>query len=197
MKASSQIVATVGGATGHWLRRCIHIGMLIIPFLYYAYAKPAADFIHITPQWLVIIIAGIVILLDLIRLLFGITLFGQRPHEAKQFSSFAWGAIAIALVLLLAPGKAYAVPIIAGCSLGDPLIGELRRKNVSAMTVALLGMFLIALIWLTSSLSLGSDWWFILIMPPITVAAEWPSLKWIDDNALMQIVPLLVVLLLM
>jgi hypothetical protein len=33
-------------------------------------------------------------------------------------------------------------------------------------------------------------------MGPLTTAAEWPKLKWIDDNATMTLIPLATILLL-
>src|SRR5271170_3923561 len=109
--------STKGGSTAHWMRRALHLGMILIPWLYYTY--------HLSPRVLWILLS-VVVLLEVIRLTFGIQLFGQRIHEVKRVSSFAWGAVSLFLVLLFTTPQ-FAYPIIAGCAFGDPLVGELRR----------------------------------------------------------------------
>ena len=58
----------------------------------------------------------------------GWTIVGQRSYEAKQVSALAWGALGVGMVFLLTPEPEYAYPLILSLSLGDPLLGELRRK---------------------------------------------------------------------
>ena len=179
-------VITRGGWFGHWLRRALHVGMILVPWVYYTYA---------ISRWVVWILLFLVIFIEIIRLSLGIQLFGQRAHEAKRPSSFAWGAVSLFLVLLLTQAK-FAYPIIAACALGDPLIGELRRFHFPTWLTALIGILLIAVLWLFAAWWLGTSWWWAVIMAPLTVIVEWPNLKWIDDNAMMQLVPLMIVLLL-
>lgn len=187
---------TIGGAGGHWLRRFIHVLMIAIPFVYYTYGFAISRSLHMTRPMMVIIILLIICALEFFRVCFHITIFGQRKHEAKHISSFAWGAFALGLVLLFAPGAEYGAPIIASCAIVDPVLGELRRFSVRPLWVALLGLVLIAVIWLLASFYFGTPVWLFVLMAPVTLVAEWPSIRWIDDNALMQLVPLVVVLVL-
>lgn len=182
---------TVGGVKGHVVRRIVHMAMAIYPFLYYDFGQSIAAFFATTPQAIVIILVSLVIILDLIRIAFGSTVFGQREHEAGHPSSFAWAAVALGIVLLFAP-KLYAVPIIWSCAFVDPLIGEMRRFQVHQSWVAVVGIICVIGLWLLATLWWGTPWWMALIMGPIIIAAEWPNLKWVDDNFLMMIVPLLV-----
>jgi hypothetical protein len=173
-----------GGWVAHWLRRLVHLSGIFIVWIYYHYGTP----------FLVWVCLGIVLVLEILRLSRGWTIFGQRHYEKHCISAFAWGAIGMALVLLLAPGKAFAVPIIYAYAVGDPLLGELRSTRLHPLFVVLIGLLVISGIWWFSHLWLGTPAWLAFVMGPLTVAAEWPSLHWIDDNALMQLIPLLLVL---
>ena len=97
-------------------------------------------------------------------------------------------------MFLLAPHPAYAYPLILSLSLGDPLLGELRRKGVSTNSVIWAGTIGIALIWVFCALWVDTPWLLVALMAPICVAAEWPRLRYIDDNATMLLIPLAVVL---
>lgn len=187
---------TKGGGFGHWIRRLIHVFMLIIPFIYYYLGTTIASTLQLSPHVLVIIIVVLIFLLEVIRLFSNWTVFGQRAYEAKQISSFTWGALAIGLVLLFAPGKEYGIPIIVSWALGDPLLGELRRLKFPIRWVVIMGSVFIAGLWWISAWWFATPWWMALLMSPVTVAAEWPNLSWIDDNAMMQLIPLLVIFLL-
>jgi len=186
---------TVGGWAGHLVRRLIHIGMLLVPWLFYQYGIEISAFFDLTPNGLLLVLLVLVVLLEMIRLLLGIRIFGQRQHEARQISSFAWGGVSLLLVLLFAP-QAFAYPIIASCALTDPLIGELRRFQISSWTILLSSILLVVAIWLLAWHWFGTPWWWAIIMSPVIVVAERIQLNWLDDNATMQLIPLLLVLLL-
>jgi len=136
---------------------------------------------------------GLLAVLEAWRLCTGWIAFGQRSREARQISSFSWGLMSIFLVLLFAPGKAFAIPIIISCALGDPLLGELRRLRIAKLWVALIGLVFIAGLWAVSTYYLGTPLWWAFVMGPFIVLCEWPNLSWIDDNAMMQLLPLLLV----
>lgn len=185
---------TVGGLAGHIFRRMIHLGMLLIPVCYHYWGVTFSSKMHMLPAQLVGCFLAIVIIAEIIRLWRGYVLFAQRKHEANHISSFAWGAIAMSIVLMLAPNTLLAIVIVTGCAIGDPLLGELRHQAISEKWVAAIGIILIAAIWWVSLIWVVFPWWIVLIIAPLTVAAEWPKLHWIDDNALMQLVPLIIVM---
>lgn len=187
---------TRGGMTGHLLRRLLHICSAVIPIIYYYWGQSIAAGIGLSAPAVIIIILFIIVLLELLRLGLGITVFGQRSHEKRQFSSFAWDAIGICLVLLFAPGKQFGIPIIWGCAFGDPFLGELKRLHLSKFIILILGIIFITLIWLLCHWFFGTPLWIAGLMGLITVLAEWPNIPWLDDNITMQFVPLLIVLLL-
>jgi len=182
-----------GGWLGHLLRRLIHISMIFVPYLYYRHGVSVSNFFHLSPQDLLWILVALIILLELVRLSLGIQVFGQRKHEAKQISSFAWGSISLLLVLLWAP-KALAYPIVVSWALGDPLIGEMRRFHFNVWYAVLIAVLFIAGIWSLAGYWFATPWWWVVLMAPLTVAAERIRWKWIDDNATMQLIPLFFIL---
>ena len=54
----------------------------------------------------------------------------------------------------------------------------------------------VRVIWLGCGYFLGTPYWMAILMGPVTMAAELPKLKWIDDNATMLLIPAAVVLIL-
>ena len=184
---------------GHILRRGIHVSLLLIPIVYYGYGTKIAAWIGLPLLQLVIILISIIILLELLRLWRGWVIYGQRRYEAKQISAFTWGAVAIAIVLLLAPpigykGAAIGAPLIVSLALGDPALGEARHLGFSSWVTLLIGTVVISLVWVLAVIYLGTPAWLLPIVILVTLAAEWPRLPWLDDNAMMLLVPLFVIL---
>ena len=176
---------TVGGRLGHRLRRALHVVMLLVPILYYYYEA-----------WLsngLLIILLLVIATELWRLKKHYLFFGQRAHESTHLSSFAWGAIAMIVVLLLVPHAIYAIPIVAGCAIGDPLIGILKER-LPWYVVRPIAFLVIGFIWWVCRYFMPLPIWFPWVVSAMTVLVEWPNFYWIDDNALMQVVPLMLLL---
>ncbi len=186
---------TVGGAKGYWFRRIFHVGIIAWPLLYF-YALPHIHLpYHTTPHALILAIGALLLLVEVLRLKLGITVVGHREHEKHHPSSFFWGAIAICIVLLTMP-LPLALPIIASCALVDPLLGELRRTRLPSPAIFILGVAATFMVWLAAHLGLQTPIQLAYLMPLIVVAAEWPRFKWIDDNALMMLVPAIAIKLL-
>ena len=196
VEMTNPVDTSVGGMRGHLLRRGVHPGLIGIPYLYFELGDSLADGLGIElPQ----VVAGVVLLalvLEGLRLRMGLTVFGQRDYEANQVSALAWGAVGVGFVLLLVPHEAYAWPLIASLSFGDPLMGELRRKGVEDRQVMIYATLFLLLIWLASSVLFGTPMWMAFLLAPVCMLAEWPRLTYIDDNATMLLIPLALVLLL-
>ena len=196
VEMTNPVDTSVGGMRGHLLRRGVHLSMVGIPYLYFAHGENVADTVGVSlPQ----VVAGVVLfalVLEGLRLKLGLTVFGQRDYEANQVSALAWGAVGVGFVLLLVPHEAYAWPLIASLALGDPLMGELRRKDMANRQVMVYSTLLILAIWLVSVAQFGTPVWMAFILAPVCMIAEWPRLTYIDDNATMLLIPLALVLLL-
>ncbi len=196
VEMTNPVETSVGGMKGHILRRTIHLSMILIPYTYFAHGETVAETVGLTLEQAVACVILIALVAEAIRLKLGITIFGQRDYEAKQISALAWGAVGVGLVLLLAPHEAYAWPIIVSLSLGDPFMGELRRKDFTDRQVMIYATTLIMAIWLTCWWQFDTPLWVAIIAAPISMISEWPRLRFIDDNATMVLIPLALILIL-
>jgi len=186
---------SVGGSWGHLARRVFHVGMVAIPWVWYWHTDGVEQALGQPREVLLGALMAVGVGFELLRRHKGWTFFGQRAYEAHQFSALAWGMVSVGLTLQFAPavgelGAAIGVPIIWSLSLVDPLMGELRRAGKPDSVVVTLGMIVTAAVWLISGQLLGAPLWLAAVMAPLTVAAEWPRLHWIDDNATMTLAPL-------
>ena len=207
VEMTDPIDLSVGGLKGHLFRRFIHLAMVVLPLGYYLYGYEIADSLseflsmNMTREKVVSLIVLIVLIAEGLRLKFGITIFGQREYEASQVSALAWGAIGISVCFLIAPevgkfGAAYGMPLIYCLVIGDPAIGETRRIGGSAKTAFMVGTGTCLAVWLGSWYLLATPLWLAPVMAPLCTAAEWPRLKYIDDNATMLLIPLAAIVIL-
>lgn len=195
MAQPGQIEETVGGIRGHVLRRIFHILILFTPLIYYAYGSVVGGWFALSAKQLLWAIIFISVVCEIFRIKFGWVLFGQRKREGKKISALTWGIVSVCLVLLLSPSKIYAIPIIWSCAIVDPILGELRRRLASKWVIWI-GIVCVMLIWWVATWWWGTPWLLALLMGPLIVGLEWPNFRWIDDNALMQLIPLFVIMLL-
>ena len=155
---------SVGGLGGHFFRRFTHVIMALIPVLYFTKGEQISDLFSLTSSQFVMFACFILILLEMIRLYFGIIIVGQREYEAKQISALAWGAFAVCLALLLSPESnssegmksgIYAAPLIWGLTFVDPIMGEIKRSKKGIKAAIIGGLITSYFIWLGSSYLLG------------------------------------------
>ena len=127
---------SVGGAGGHWFRRGTHISMCIIPFAFHLWGEEIAGIVNLTPREFVISVLVFFVVLEAIRVKFGIVIVGQREYEAQQISALGWGAFAVCLALIIAPqegdgleaGK-FTIPLICGLTFVDPIMGGSKTSQ--------------------------------------------------------------------
>lgn len=196
VELTNPVDLSIGGMNGHIFRRGIHLGMAGIPFVFFEWGQTIADKIGLEVPQLVSIIILSILTAEGIRLKLGLTIFGQREYEANQVSALAWGAFGVGLVFLLAPEKAYAWPLILSLALGDPFMGELRRRGTETRNVVIYSCLFISVIWIACWHFWATPLWLAVIFGPLCVASEWPRLRYIDDNATMTLVPLGLILVL-
>ena len=196
VELTNPVETSIGGMRGHVLRRGIHLSMSFLPFIYFAYGEDVANAVGVSLDRLVASIVLVALTGEGLRLRFGWTVFGQRDYEAHQISALAWGAFGVGMVFLLAPTEAYAWPLILSLSLGDPLMGELRRKDLEARQVMIASTFALLLVWLGAWYLFGTPLWMAVLLAPVCMIAEWPRLRYIDDNATMVLIPLALVIIL-
>ena len=197
---SDPINHSIGGIKGHVLRRVIHVSMVFVPVIYYTQGADRAVSQSVSVLEFSSYIVLAILVLEIIRLTFGITIIGQRKYESRQVSAFAWGALAIWITMLVTTFRPftagsgidaglYGIPIILGLALVDPVMGEMRRLrgNKSAVVAGTVVSFIV---WIGCHLWLATPLWVSLLLAPLTVIGELPSVKFIDDNATIILLPL-------
>ena len=193
VELTNPVDLSVGGMSGHIFRRFFHLAMCVLPILYFEVGENVADSVGLTLDEIVASVVIIAALGEALRLKMGFTVFGQREYESQQVSALAWGALAIGLVFLITPTKAYAYPLILTLTFGDPFMGELRRRGVESSSVIAYACVLVLAIWLLCWYMFDTPLVACLIVAPIAVFSETPRLRYIDDNATMLLIPLAVV----
>ena len=196
---------SIGGFRGHALRRATHMVMALIPLIYYGRGVEISDYLGMNPEQLVSTIIITLIIIEALRIRMGIVVIGQREYEAKQISALAWGGLAVALALLIAPddGKTglesglYGIPLIFGLTFVDPIMGEIKRKKQNLKLAIWAGMLTSYGVWIGCHFWIGTPLVISLLLAPLTVLGEVPSLKYIDDNATMVLIPLAALMILL
>jgi hypothetical protein len=196
VELTNPVDLSIGGMNGHLFRRAIHIAMSALPWIYFEWGREIADAAGTSNAQLVSMVIMFAILVEGLRLKLGFTIFGQREYEAHQVSALAWGAFGVGMVFLLVPTEAYAWPLVLSLSLGDPFMGELRRRGIDTRNVVIYSSMFIGAIWVACWFFFETPLWLALVFGPLCVAAEWPRLRYIDDNATMTLIPLGVIMLL-
>ncbi len=181
---------------GHVLRRSIHLAIAGIPWLYFTHGESISELFSIEPIQLVSLVVIALVVFEAFRLKIGFTVFGQRDYEAKQVSALAWGGVAIGIALLALREPEYAYPLIVSLALGDPILGELRRKEFDIKIVVGVATLALFVVWISYAIIFDSSLIIAILLPGVCVAAEWPRLRWIDDNATMIFIPLMLLLVL-
>ena len=188
---------SIGGFGGHAFRRATHVTMAIIPYLYYVHGNDISSYFQLAPNQFVSLVCISILIIEALRLRFGIVIIGQREYESYQISALAWGALAVSLALLIAPQKGelmeaglYGAPIIFGMTIVDPVMGEIKRIKQDLRLAIGIGRLVSYVVWLSCYYWLGTDLIVVALLAPLTVAGELPKTKAIDDNATMILFPL-------
>ena len=189
---------SVGGMGGHAFRRLTHVSMASIPYLYYVHGERISSYFSLQAREFVSAICILILVTELVRLRTGIVIVGQREYESSQISALAWGALAVALAILVAPegengtmeaGK-YGAPIILGMTLVDPVMGEIKRTQKNLRAAIFTGLIVSYTVWIGCHFWIGTELIAALLLAPLTVLGEILPTREIDDNATMVLCPL-------
>ena len=189
---------SIGGFGGHAFRRLTHVSMASIPYLYYVHGGAISSYFSLQAREFVSAICILILIIEAVRLRSGIVIVGQREYESNQISALAWGALAVALAILIAPegengsmeaGK-YGAPIILGMTLVDPVMGEVKRTQKNLRTAIIAGLAVSYAVWIGCHFWIGTELIAALLLAPLTVLGELPPTRAIDDNATMVLFPL-------
>lgn len=117
------------------IRRIFHV-VASLAVIYYFFGD---TFLGIPKDILIFLSLSVIPLtIEIIRLKFDLRLLGIRDHEKTQIASYVWFTHGSLLLILITPQQ-IAAPVILAASIGDPIIGEIRRFRRSiAFSVGIL-----------------------------------------------------------
>jgi len=171
-------------------RRAFHLASPI--FLGY-YLLPENLGGGITRTAVALLVFGVAMCVEIARIALGINLFGMRAYEGQRVSAYAQGAVGLAIGLFLVQEANLVVPVVLGMAWIDPLAAFVRKRRQSIVIPALayFGLFLG-----TETVMDAFPWPTRFALAALaTIAAtavEGPRLPQVDDDFLMQVVPLAV-----
>lgn len=173
----------------HQFRRLVHISA---PLFCVYYVLPEELFPGIGRDQGVLFVMLMVLGFEALRLIFLIKVPGMRPYEFERPSAAAWTAVGMTFSLLLFPVE-LTLPVLMGMGWVDPMIGEMRKRKsdlypsfpviiYAALMVVGLGYFygLTPLVLVASAL-----------VAPLAVLVESLPVRYIDDDIMLIVVPLL------
>ena len=141
--------------------------------------------------YLVVIFWLSIVLIEYFRLSGVFALDGMRDYESSRIAGFVWFATGTCAILFFYEigvfPEIFAVSTIIMASLVDPLIGECNKKH-GDLQGFFAGFIASVLIY---QLIIGSLF-YSLIGGLVAVLVERPKFKWLDDDLLMQIFPILI-----
>ena len=132
-----------------------------------------------------------IILIEYFRLNGTFTLDGMRDYEDTRIAGFVWFATGTCMILFFYEmgifPEIFAVSTIIMASFVDPLIGEVNRKYgyKEGISAGLIGSFVIY------QMIIGVLF-YSFVGSVVAVIVERPKFKWLDDDLLIQIFPIMV-----
>lgn len=152
--------------------------------LYYLFPKKII--FGIPREILLILLIIFPISTELNRLIRKRDFIGLHAREEGKIASYMWFAVCSGALMLFLPQK-IAAPCIVSAALIDPVLGELKRfGRITAILLAIGASFLIFSAFEYSIM-------LALVAAIVGVIAEYPNLKFLDDDVLMQIVPAIII----
>jgi len=171
-------------------RRVFHI--LSPAFLaYYLIPETLAD--GITRTGVSILFVGTALCIEIARIALGIRLLGLRPYEGQRVSAYAQGLLGLAFGLFVIRDPRIRGAVFLGMAWIDPLAALCRKSGWSRVvpTVAYLGLFLGTTL-IMNSFALPNALLFALAATATAMLMEGPKFRQIDDDFLLQVVPMTV-----
>ena len=171
-------------------RRTFHI---VSPIFLGYYLLPEDLGGGITRTGLSAVFVGTALCIELARFALGIRLLGLRPYEGQRVSAYAQGLLGLAFGLFVIRDPRIVVPVFLGMAWIDPLAALCRRRGWPRFvpTAAYLTLFLETVL-IMRSFAIPNALLFSLAATAVAMIMEGPKVRQIDDDLLMQVVPMVV-----
>jgi len=171
------------------LRRAVH---LLYPISLAYYLFPPDSWIGVASEILVVVVVVGFLVFEAYRLTRKVELPMIRHYERRRAGAYIFGIVGIGLGLLFFPMP---ITIVAVCGMAwiDPLCHATKKRSLYPVVPLIAYFFLaLALLFVFSNYSAAFAAALAVVGTVSAIAAERPSLKMIDDDFTMVIVPLLV-----
>ena len=171
-------------------RRAFHV---VSPAFLAYYLIPETFVDGITRTGVSILFIGTALCIEIARIALGIRLLGLRTYEGQRVSAYAQGLLGLAFGLFVIRDPRIVVPVFLGMAWIDPLAALCRKRGWSRIvpTAAYLGLFM-GTVLLMNSFALPNALLFALAATASAMVMEGPKLRQIDDDLLLQVVPMVV-----
>jgi len=140
-----------------------------------------------------VLFVGTALCIEIARIALGIRLLGLRPYEGQRVSAYAQGLLGLAFGLFVIRDPRIVVPVFLGMAWIDPFAALCRKSGWSRIvpTGAYLGLFLGTTL-IMKSFALPNALLFALAATATAMLMEGPKFRQIDDDLLLQVVPMTV-----
>ncbi|OGS66591.1 MAG: hypothetical protein A3K59_09810 [Euryarchaeota archaeon RBG_19FT_COMBO_69_17] len=152
----------------------------------------------ITRMALTLLFLGTAACVEIARIALGVKLFGMRPYEGNRVSAYAQGTAALAVGIFVVREPQIVVPVFMGMAWIDPLAAYARKKGwtrgipVLAYGALFLGIEAALSPFVPNPLSWPTKVLFAALATATAMPLEGPRIPQLDDDLLMQIVPMAV-----
>jgi hypothetical protein len=173
------------------VRRLVHICLPV--FLLY-YVIPDDTWIGIDKRLVLLGALFVFIIFEFLRLAYQIRVFGTREYEMDSMAAYLWAGIGFTVAFLLFD-YALVVPAVLGMAWIDPLSGFLReRKSGLYPWLPFASYLVLAAVTLivVSSFAPQSIVFIAAAGAASGIAAEHKRVRFVDDDFLMLVIPLVV-----
>ena len=156
--------------------------------IYFLFPKSILGFDRV---YLVVVFWISIIFIEYFRLNGAFILDGMRDYEDTRVAGFVWFASGTCMILFFYEigvfPEIFAISTIIMAAFTDPLIGEVNRKYgyKEGIFAGILGSFVIYYLII-------GVLFYSIVGSIVAVAVERPKFKWLDDDLLMQIFPVMV-----
>ncbi len=175
-------------------RRVFHLASPI--FLGY-YLLPEDLGGGITRTAITFLFLGTAFCVEIARIALGIRLFGMRTYEGQRVSAYAQGAFGLAVGLILVRDPNIVVPVFLGMAWIDPLAAMARkRKWPRVLPGAAYFAVFVGAETVMNAFQLPVRILFAAVATVAALVVEGPRIPQVDDDLLMQVVPMAVLYLL-
>ena len=176
-------------AAPHLFRRVFHLVSPVF-LAYYWVPDPLPG--GVAREALLILFVATAMAIEVVRIALRIPIFGMRGYESERISAYAWGTMGLLLGFLLFP-MILVIPVFCGMAWIDPLCAWSRKAKIYPWLPAIgYAAVFAGLLFAQRALAIAEVVAFTAIAVPLAILSEYPDLRWIDDDFLMTVVPLVI-----